>query len=79
MSDKIIDTFHIRRKLHDDLAGLASTHSEAEMLAQVRAIAQNYEPLLILSTLSRFLDNSSSQLRGALGRLATLLDRKSVG
>jgi len=73
MSDKIIDTFHIRRKLHNDLAGLASTHSEAEMLAQVRAIAQNYEPLLILSTLSKFLDNSSSQLRGALGRLATLL------
>jgi len=73
MSDKIVNTFQIRRKLYDDLAGLATIGSEADLLAQVRAIAQAYEPLLILSTLSKFLNNSSSQVRGGLGRLATLL------
>ncbi|RLT43710.1 MAG: hypothetical protein DWI57_03965 [Chloroflexi bacterium] len=73
MSDKIINTFQARRKLNEDLAGLATTASEGELLARVRAIAQSYEPLLILSTLTKYLDNSSSQVRGGLGRLATLL------
>lgn len=73
MSDKIVNTFQARRKLQDDLTSLADTASEAELLAKVRAIAQSYEPLLILSTLSKFLDHQSSQLRGGLGRLATLL------
>lgn len=73
MSDKIINTFQVRRKLNDDLAGLATTGTEADVLTRVRAIVQSYEPLLILSTLSKFLNSSSSQVRGGLGRLATLL------
>ena len=73
MSDKIINTFQARRQLNEELIGLSATQSEAELLSRVRAIAQTYEPLLILSTLSKFLDNSSSQVRGGLGRLATLL------
>ncbi|MBI3957942.1 MAG: hypothetical protein HY328_03955 [Chloroflexi bacterium] len=73
MSEKIVNTFQARRKLNEDLGGLSATQSEAELLSRVRAIAQSYEPLLILSTLSKYLDNSSSQVRGGLGRLATLL------
>ena len=73
MSDKIVNTFQARRQLTEDMNALSDTQSEAELLARVRAIAQNYEPLLILSTLSKYLDNSSSQVRGGLGRLATLL------
>lgn len=73
MSDKIVNTFQARRQLTEDMNALSVTQSEAEMFSRVRAIAQNYEPLLILSTLSKYLDNSSSQLRGGLGRLATLL------
>lgn len=73
MSDKIVNTFQARRQLTEDMNALSATQSEAELLARVRAIAQNYEPLLILSTLSKYLDNSSSQVRGGLGRLATLL------
>lgn len=73
MSDKIINTFQARRKLNDDLLALADTESEGDLLARVRGIAQSYEPFLILSTLCKYLDNSNSQLRGGLGRLATLL------
>ncbi|MBX3052508.1 MAG: hypothetical protein KF753_13590 [Caldilineaceae bacterium] len=73
MSDKIINTFQARRQLNEDLTALSDAQSEADLLSRVRAIAQSYEPLLILSTLSKYLDNSSSQVRGGLGRLATLL------
>jgi hypothetical protein len=73
MSDKIVNTFQARRQLNEDLTGLSETQSESELLVRVRAIAQSYDHLLILSTLSKFLDNSSSQVRGGLGRLATLL------
>jgi hypothetical protein len=73
MSDKIVNTFQARRQLTEDMNALSVTQSEAELLSRVRAIAQSYEPLLILSTLSKYLDNSSSQVRGGLGRLATLL------
>jgi len=73
MSDKIVNTFQARRQLNEELSGLSETQSESELLARVRAIAHGYEPLLILSTLTKFLDNSNSQVRGGLGRLATLL------
>lgn len=73
MSDKIINTFQARRRLNEDLNALANIESEGDLLARVRTIAQSYEPRLILSTLTKYLDNSSSQLRGGLGRLATLL------
>lgn len=73
MSDKIVNTFQARRQLNEELTALSETQSENDLLARVRAIAHGYEPLLILSTLTKFLDNSSSQVRGGLGRLATLL------
>ncbi len=73
MSDKIVNTFQARRQLNEEMAGLSETQTEAELLARVRGIGQRYEPLLVLSTLTKFLDNASSQMRGGLGRLATLL------
>jgi hypothetical protein len=78
MSDKLINTFHLRRKLHADIEALGETSSETELYEQVRAIIHKYEPELILTTLRRFLDTSSSQLRGGLGRLATLLPYEEV-
>jgi hypothetical protein len=78
MSDKLINTFHLRRKLNADIEALSATISEAELLEQVRAIVKKYEPDLILTTLRKFLDTSSSQLRGGLGRLASLLPYEDV-
>jgi hypothetical protein len=78
MSDKLSNTFHLRRKLKAAIDALGATTSEAELLAQVRAIIQKYDPEMILAELRRFLDNSSSQLRGGLGRLATLLPYEEV-
>lgn len=78
MSDKLINTFHLRRKLNAAIEALGETTSEAELIEQVRAIIQKYDPELILTVLRKFLDNSSSQLRGGLGRLATLLPYEEV-
>jgi hypothetical protein len=78
MSDKLINTFHMRRKLNADIEALGETSTEAELYDQVRAIIHKYEPDLILATLRKFLDTSSSQLRGGLGRLATLLPYEEV-
>lgn len=78
MSDKLINTFHQRRKLNADIEALGATTSESELLEQVRLIAQNYEPELLLTVLRRFLDTGSSQLRGGLGRLSALLPYEEV-
>lgn len=78
MSDKLSNTFHLRRKLKAAIDALGATTSEAELLEQVRAIIQKYDPELILAELRKFLDNSSSQLRGGLGRLAMLLPYEEV-
>ncbi|MBX2997082.1 MAG: hypothetical protein KF893_01125 [Caldilineaceae bacterium] len=78
MSDKLINTFHFRRKLNAAIEALGETSSETELLEQVRAIIRTYDPELILTVLRKFLDNSSSQLRGGLGRLATLLPYEEV-
>lgn len=75
MSAKILDDFQRRRQLQSALAALGDTHTEIELWTQARAIAESYPAPLILATMRRFLDTSSSQLRGGLGRLATLLPR----
>lgn len=78
MSEKVINTFQLRRQLNDEIAALAETHTEAEILTRVRDIAQRYDSGMILTALRRFLDTSSSQLRGGLGRLATLLPHQET-
>ncbi|MEZ4830508.1 MAG: hypothetical protein R2873_00660 [Caldilineaceae bacterium] len=78
MSDKLINTFHLRRKLNAEIETLGITTNEADLLEKVRLIAQKYEPEMIIATLRRFLDTGSSQLRGGLGRLATLLPYEEV-
>jgi hypothetical protein len=78
MSDKLINTFHLRRKLNADIETLGATSTEAELQTQVRAIVEKYAADLILMVLRKFLDTSSSQLRGGLGRLAALLPYEEV-
>ncbi len=78
MSGKILDDFQRRRRLQEALEALGDTSTELELWAQVREIAAQYPPSLILAAMRRFLDTSSSQLRGGLGRLATLLPREET-
>lgn len=73
MSDKILGDFHLRRQLYQDIDLLGETSSQQVLTERVKAIVQQYEPRLILAGLRRYLDTSSSQLRGGLGRLAALL------
>ncbi len=78
MSDKLINTFHLRRKLNADIEALGNTTNESELLEQVRAIAQKYEHDLIMTVMRKYLDTGSSQLRGGLGRLAAMLPFEEV-
>ncbi|RME62566.1 MAG: hypothetical protein D6790_06080 [Caldilineae bacterium] len=78
MSEKVINSFQLRRQLNDDIASLGETQTEAELLARVRQIVQDYDAAMILAAFRRFLDTSSSQLRGGLGRLATLLPHQEI-
>ncbi len=73
MADKIINTFQQRRQLAQDLADLAQTRSEADLLDAVRRIAHHYSHDLITAALIKQLDTPSSQVRGGLGHLAALL------
>ncbi len=78
MSDKLINTFHQRRKLNAEIEALGATSTETELLDQVRALVKKYEPDLILATLRKHLDTASSQLRGGLGRLAVMLPYEEI-
>ncbi len=78
MSGKVLDDFQRRRQLHEALEALGRTSTELELWTQVREIAAQYPPALVLAAIRRFLDTSSSQLRGGLGRLATLLPREET-
>lgn len=71
--DKVIHSFQQRRQLAQALEQMAETETEAELLEQVRALVHTYPSELLLTTLVRNLDTTSSQLRGGLGHLATLL------
>ena len=75
MDDKIITTFQERRQIDEAVAGLAHTSSEPEMVQAVQRITQTHEPKLILPALRKYLNTSSSRMRGGLGRLAALLPR----
>lgn len=78
MADKIISSFQQRRQLSEDLAHLAQTTSEAQLTAGARALAHTYPADLLLATLVKHLDTTSSQLRGGLGHLAALLPPDAV-
>jgi hypothetical protein len=78
MSDKVLDEFHLRRQLHHDIELLGETASQQALAEMVKTIAQQYKADLILAGLRRYLDTSSSQLRGGLGRLATLLPHEET-
>jgi hypothetical protein len=78
MSDKIINTFQQRRQLAQELADLAQTTSEAELLDAVRRMARSYPSDLLAAALVKQLDTSNSQVRGGLGHLATLLPPEEI-
>lgn len=73
MSDKIIHSFQQRRQLAQAVEELAQTHSEADLLAQVRSMVHTFPHDLLLSQLVKLLDTPNGQLRGGLGHLAALL------
>lgn len=79
MGDKIINTFQQRRQLAQDVADLAQTTSEHELLEAVRRMARSYPGDLLTSELLKHLDTPSSQLRGGLGHLAALLPPDEIG
>jgi len=73
MSEKIINTFQQRRQLQQDMDALADCRNENELTKAVQQLAHTYPHDLLLNTLIKYLDTNSSQLRGGLGHLATLL------
>lgn len=73
MADKIIHSFQQRRQLAQDIAALAETKSEAELVERVRQLVREHPADLLAATLVKHLDTPSSQLRGGLGHLAALL------
>lgn len=73
MSDKTINTFQERRQIDEAIAGLLNTSAELELTQRVRRIIQNHKPSLILPVLRKYLNTSSSQMRGGLGQLAAHL------
>lgn len=73
MSDRISSTFHQRREMEQAIAAMAQTDGESELLEAARAVASAWPAALILPALLKQLPTSSSQLRGGLARLATLL------
>ena len=52
---------------------LEETANEAELIRSARSLVQQFDAELVLAELLRRLDTSSSQLRGGLGHVATLL------
>ena len=70
---RIINTFQQRRQLEEALAALAATQSEADLIEQVRAIADRFAVDLLVAAVQRNLGTTSSQVRGGLGHLCALL------
>ena len=73
MSNRIIHSLRERRLVEDAVAGLADTTSEAELTREVQRIASEHAPELVLPAIRKHLGTGSSQMRGGLGRLSTLL------
>jgi hypothetical protein len=73
MSDKIIHSFQQRRQLTQEIADLAQTQNEAELLERVRHLVREHPADLLVSMVIKHLDTPNSQLRGGLGHIAALL------
>lgn len=78
MADKIINTFQQRRQLSQELADLANTGSESDLMEAVRRMVHSYPSDMLIAELVKHLDTSSSQLRGGLGHLAALLPPEEI-
>ena len=78
MDEKIINTFQQRRQLEAAIDELSQSKTERAMLRIVRQIARSYPAHMVLSVLLKHLGEASSQMRGGLGHLATLLPPEEV-
>ncbi|MCC6458330.1 MAG: hypothetical protein IT328_25485 [Caldilineaceae bacterium] len=65
--------------MNQEIAALAQTQNEAELLDRVRQLRRDHPSDLLAATLIRHLDTPNSQLRGGLGHLAALLPPDEVG
>ena len=79
MADKIIHSFQQRRQLTQEVAALAQTQSEAELMERVRQLVREHPSDLLASTIIKHLDTLNSQLRGGLGHIASLLPPDEIG
>jgi hypothetical protein len=73
---KIITTLRQRRELEAALRSLRSARDDYELDAQAKELAQQGEP--VLDALLGSLDSADPRLIGALGKVATHLDRTKV-
>jgi hypothetical protein len=73
MADKIIHSFQQRRQLTQEVAALAQTQSEAELMERVRQLVHEHPADLLATMVIKHLDTPNSQLRGGLGHIASLL------
>lgn len=79
MADNIIHSFQQRRQLSQEVAALAQTQSEAELLDRVRQLVRDHPTDLLAATVVKHLDTPNSQLRGGLGHIAALLPPEEIG
>lgn len=78
MTDNIIHSFQQRRQLSQDVAALAQTQNEAELMERVRQLLRDHPTDLLAATVIKHLDTPNSQLRGGLGHLASLLPPEEI-
>jgi hypothetical protein len=73
MADKIIHSFQQRRQLSQEIADLAQTQNEVELLERVRRLVRDHPADQLVAMVIKNLDTPNGQLRGGLGHLAALL------
>jgi hypothetical protein len=78
MADNIIHSFQQRRQLAQDVAALAQTQSEAELMDRVRHLLREHPADLLAATVVKHLDTPNPQLRGGLGHIASLLPPEEI-
>ena len=79
MADNIIHSFQQRRQLTQEIAALAQTQSEAELIERVRQLLRDHPADLLASMVIKHLETTNSQLRGGLGHIASLLPPEEIG
>ncbi len=78
MSDKISNTFQLRRRLTMDIAAMAGAESELALQDAALSIIDAYPSELVQSEVLKNLGTLDSQLRGGLGQVVALLPRSSI-